>query len=172
MSDKRWTPRVPGLGPGAVRINDSSMLMARQIAKVVDPAFGARVAETMNKLQLAAAGRGGDAVALARTLRGEMDELIEKLRTRTFGERDMRAVLAGLIDDGLDGQYTDYAGAEQATMAIGSVASFMHQRGALKSAGSINSGLSTLQAAVSDDEKYRPAQFQAALRAFRGSIGL
>jgi hypothetical protein len=48
----------------------------------------------------------------------------------------------------------------------------MHQRGALKSAGSINSGLSTLQAAVSDDEKYRPAQFQAALRAFRGSIGL
>ena len=172
MSDKRWTPRVPGLGPGAVRINDSSMLMAKQIAKVVDPAFGARVAQTMNELQRAAAGRGGDAVALARTLMGEMDELVERLRKRTFAERDMRAVLAGLIDDGLNNQYTDYAGAEQATMAISSVASFMHQRGALKSPGSINSGLATLQAAVSDDEKFRPAQFQAALRTFRGTVGL
>ena len=172
MSDNRWTPRVPGLGPGAVRINDSSMLMAKQIAKVVDPAFGARVAQTMNELQRAAAGRGGDAVTLAQTLKGEMDELVERLRRRTFAERDMRAVLAGLIDDGLDGQYSDYAGAEQATMAIGSLASFMHQRGALKSAGTINSGLAVLQGAVSDDEKYRPAQFQAALRTFRGTIGL
>jgi hypothetical protein len=48
----------------------------------------------------------------------------------------------------------------------------MHQRGALKSPGSINSGLAALQAAVSDDEKYRPAQFQAALRTFRSTIGL
>jgi hypothetical protein len=60
MSEKRWTPRVPGLGPGVVRLNDSSMLMARQIAKVVDPAFGARVAQTMNQLQQSAAGHGGD----------------------------------------------------------------------------------------------------------------
>jgi len=172
MSDKRWTPRVPGLGPGAVRLNDSSMLMVRQIAKVVDPAFGARVANTMVELQLAAAGRGGDPTALARTLKGEMDTLIGKLESRSFAEREMRAVLAGLIDDGLDGQYHDYAGAEQATMAIGSVANFMFQRGALKSVGSINTGLAGLQAAVSDDEKYRPAQFQTALRNFRSSVGL
>jgi hypothetical protein len=42
----------------------------------------------------------------------------------------------------------------------------------LKSAGGINAGLSTLQAAVSDDERYRPAQFEAALRSFRGAVGL
>ena len=70
MSDKRWTPRVAGLGPGVVRINDSSMLMVRQIAKVVDPALGARVADTMNQLQRAAAGRGGDPAAVARQLQG------------------------------------------------------------------------------------------------------
>ena len=172
MSDKRWTPRIPGLGPGAVRINESSMLMARQIARVVEPALGARVAQTMDQLQKAAAGRGGDAVTLARTLKAEMDELVKRLQKRTFAEKEMRAVLAGLIDDGLNGQYHDYAGAEQATMAIGSVANFMFQRGALKSAGNINSGLAALQAAVSDDERYRPAQFQTALRTFRGAIGL
>jgi len=84
----------------------------------------------------------------------------------------MRALLAGLIQDGLDGQYADYAGAEQATMAIGSVANFMFQRGIFKSARGINGGLAALHAAVADDERYRPAQFQAALRDFRGAAGL
>jgi hypothetical protein len=172
MSDKRWAPRVAGLGPGVVRLNDSSMLMVRQIARVVDPALGARVTETMNRLQQAAAGRGGDPTATARQLKAEMDDLIARLATRSFGEPEMRAVLAGLIDDGLNGQYRDYAGAEQATMAIGSVANFMFQRGALKSAGGVNSGLAALQTAVSNDERYQPAQFQAALRNFRGAAGL
>jgi len=172
MSDKRWAPRVAGLGPGVVRLNDSSMLMARQIARVVDSAFGARVEQTMNQLQRAAAGQGGDPAAIARTLKGEMDELVARLETRAFGEPEMRAVLAGLIDDGLNGQYRDYAGAEQATMAIGSVANFMFQRGVLKSASNVNGGLATLRTAVADDERYRPAQFQAALRNFRGVAGL
>lgn len=172
MSEKRWAPRVPGLGPGVVRLNDSSMLMARQIAKVVDPAFGARVAQTMNSLQQAAAGHGGDTATVARQLKTEMNELIARLSTRTFAAPEMRAVLAGLVDDGLAGQYRDYAGAEQATMAIGSVANFMYERGALKSAGGINAGLAGLQNAVSNDERYQPAQFEAALRNFRSQAGL
>ncbi len=172
MSDKRWAPRVAGLGPGVVRINDSSMLMVRAIARVVDPAFGARTGETMNQLQLAAGGRGGDTAAAARTVQGQMTDLIGRLEQKNFGDADMRAVLAALIDEGLNGQYRDYAGAEQATMAIGSVANFMYQRGMLRSAGSINAGLAQLQAAVGNDERYRPDQFVAALRSFRSSVGL
>ena len=61
MSDKRWMPRVPGLGPGAVRLNDSNMLMVRQIARVVDAPLGARIAATMNKLQHTVAS-GNDAL--------------------------------------------------------------------------------------------------------------
>ena len=171
MSDRRWAPRIAGLGPGAVRINDSSMLMARQIAKVVDPVFGARVEHTMNQLQQSAAGQGDDPVAVANRLKGSMEELVVRLSTRKFGEPELRAVLAGLIADGINGQYRDYAGAEQATMAIGSVANFMYQRGILKSASGVNSGLAALQAAVADDERFRPADFQAALRNFRGAAG-
>ncbi len=171
MSDRRWAPRIAGLGPGTVRLNDSSMLMVRQIARVVDPALGERIAATMTKLQQTVTG-GGDAIGQANALKADMATLIAVLDKRTIGEADMRAILAGLVNDGLAGQYRDYAGAEQATMAIGSVANFMFQRGVLKSARDVNGGLAALQAAVADDERYSPGRFQAALRNFRGTVGL
>jgi hypothetical protein len=171
MSEKRWAPRISGLGPGTVRLNDSSMLMVRAIAGVVDPPLGGRIASTMTRLQQTVTG-GGDAIGQAGELKAEMGALVAVLDKRTITEADMRAVLARLIDDGLDGQFRDYAGAEQATMAIGSVANFMYQKGALGSARDVNSGLAQLQAAVSNDERYSPAQFQTALRNFRGSVGL
>ena len=154
-----------------MRLNDSSALLVRAIARVVDPPLGERIAATMTRLQQTVTG-GGDAIGQARELKAEMDQLIAVLGKRTITDADMRGVLAALISEGLDGQFRDYAGAEQATMAIGSVANFMFQKGALKSAGGINTGLAGLQAAVSDDERYRPAQFQAALRNFRSSVGL
>ena len=93
------------------------------------------------------------------------------LEAHQFTDADMRGILSGLVNDGLNGQYHDYAGAEQATMAIGSVANFMYQRGILKSARNVNSGLDALQKSVSNDERYSPAQFQAALRNFRAVVG-
>jgi len=171
MSDKRWVPRVAGLGPGAVRLNDSSMLMVRQIARVVDPGLGERIASTMTRLQQAVVA-GSDAMGQAKALRADMGLLVADLEKRDIGPADMRAVLVGLIDDGVRGQYRDYAGAEQATMAIGSVANFMFQKGALKSARDVNASLAALQAAVGNDERYSPAQFEASLKHFRGTVGL
>jgi hypothetical protein len=172
MSEKRWVPGVAGVAPGVVRLNDSSMLMARQIAKAIDPSLGARIVEVMNRLQQAAAGNRGDTALLAGRLNGEMDELVARLKSRTFGEPEMQAMFAGLVDDGINGQYRDYAEAEQATMAIGSIASFMFKRGVLRSASDINSGLMALNAALSDDERFSPAQFRAALQHFRRVAGL
>jgi hypothetical protein len=170
MSDRRWAPRTPGLGPGVVRLNDSNMLMLRQIARVVDAPLGGRISATMLKLQQDVSS-GQDALAQARALKAEMTALIPVLQAHQFTEADMRGILQGLINDGLNGQYRDYAGAEQATMAIGSVASFMYQRGILKSAQNVNSGLTALQTTVANDERYNPAQFQAALRNFRRVVG-
>jgi hypothetical protein len=171
MSDKHWAPRVPGLGPGVVRLNDSSQLMVRAIARVIDPPLGERIADTMVRLQQTVTG-GGDAIGLAKSLRGDMDQLIAQLGQRTITEADMRAILTQLVNEGLNGQFRDYAGAEQATMAIGSVANFMYRKGVLKSARDINRGLASLQAAVGNDERYSPEQFETALRDFRGAVGL
>ena len=170
MSDKRWVPRIAGLGPGVVRLNDSSMLMVRAIARVVDRPLGDRIASRMNQLQQTVSG-GGDAIGTARALKGDVAQLTAALDRRTLTDADMRGILAALVEEGLNGQFRDYAGAEQATMAIGSVTNFMFQKGILKSARDINGGLANLQAAVANDERYSPGQFEAALRNFRGTVG-
>ena len=157
MSDKRWAPRIAGLGPGVVRLNDSSMLMVRAIARVVNPALGDRIASKMNQLQQAITG-GGDAIGTARAaLKADVAHADSRSSTGgRFTDADMRAVLAALVDEGLNGQFRDYAGAEQATMAIGSVTNFMYQKGILKSARDINGGLANLQAAVGKRRALQP----------------
>jgi hypothetical protein len=133
--------------------------------------LGERITATMARLQQAVAG-GDDALAQARALQAEMATLIARLNDQRFGPTELRGVLAALVDEGLTGEFRDYAGAEQATMAIGSVANFMYQKGVLKSASAINVGLAELQATVANDERYSPARFEAALRSFRGAAGL
>ena len=72
-----------------------------------------------------------------------------------------------LIDDGLGGLYPDYSGAEQATMALGSLSSAMQQTGSLNNASAYNKGLARLREVLVKDEAYKPAEFVSRLREFR-----
>ena len=104
--------------------------MLRQIVRRTYPADSPAFNDLVLQLHRAVAGEGGDALEAARRLRQGLDAVVAKLRVRDFDDRDLRAILAGLVDDGLAGQYGDYAGAEQASMAIASVLNFLARRGA------------------------------------------
>ncbi len=166
MSDTRWKPRV-GTRPGTIRFNDSNLLMLRQIVRRTFPADSAAFDALVLQLHQAVAGEGGDAMEAARRLRNGLDAVVEKLRARSFADADLRAMLAGLVDDGLAGQYGDYAGAEQAAMAMGSVLGFLARRGALADVRGANAALERVYEAVKDDEKYRAERFQSALASLR-----
>ncbi len=163
MSDRRWTPRVDS-SPGRIRLNDSNFLMLRQIARrALDSGEARAFDEKVSQLHRAVAGDGGDPVEAARSMRATLDSMVPRLAARAFRPEDLRSMLAGLVADGLDGQYRDYAGAEQATMAIGSLLGFLARQGELPRLGAANAALDRLHLAVRDDEKYRPERFQAAL---------
>ncbi|HUL92108.1 MAG TPA: multiheme c-type cytochrome [Burkholderiales bacterium] len=162
MSNVRWTPRQ-GTGPGRIRFNDANLLMLRQIVRQVLPAEEQDYNERVSALYKGVAGEGGDTVDAASKLRAGLERLIGRLALRSFDGADLRAILAGLIDDGLAGQYTDYAGAEQATMAIGSVLNFLAKRGELGRVREANAALDRLHAEVRDDERFRPEGFRGAL---------
>ena len=167
MSERRWTPRQ-GTGPGRVRLNDSNLLRLRQAARAVLPAVEARAFEDrVTNLHRAVGGEGGEPLESARALRGALQALVPKFARHTFSPADLRAMLSGLVEDGLRGEYRDYAGAEQATMAIGGLLQFLAKRGELGNVRGANAALDRLHAAVKDDEKYRPERFEAALGELR-----
>lgn len=119
MSEQRWKPTTAfGASPGTglARLNDSGMLMMRAIAKQMDPKLGARVTAQGGKLHRAVAGQG-DAMAEAAAMKQLSLEVANRIENYSFSENSLRGITVGLIDDGLNGYYRDYAGAEQAAMA-------------------------------------------------------
>jgi hypothetical protein len=137
--------------------------MLRQIVRRTDPASSAAFNAQVQQLHKAVAGEGGDALEAAARLRRSLDGVIAKLGNREFDDRDLRAILAGLVEDGIAGNYADYAGAEQATMAIASVMNFLARRGSLADVRAANAALDRVFETVRNDEKYRGASFQSAL---------
>jgi hypothetical protein len=168
MADKRNTAARWGAGPGIVRLNDASLLMLRQIARRVDVDGAAAFAQQVERLHRAVAS-GDDTMAQARGVQEMIAGLIPKISAHGFSVDDVRGILGGLIDDGLAGQYGDYQGAEQAAMALQSVADFMARRGMLRPA-TVKPAMTKLLSAVANDEKYRPAAFEQALRDLKTGV--
>ena len=169
MADTRWKP-VGSFGrsisPGLVRLNDSGMLMLRLILRQIDAPLGERFVQAVVQLNHAVAGNG-DLAERARDVKALADEAARRIASVGVTRDNLRAMALALVDDGIAGGYADYAGAEQAAMALGSVVNTLHKLGQLPSAASLNQGLAQLRAGLVQDEAYRPADFQNRLRAFR-----
>src|SRR5262249_14839273 len=157
-----------GVGPGVKRLNDSSLLMLRQIVKVAAPESAAAYAQQVTRFHRSVAS-GDDALAQARALRDMIARLVPTIGKYPFGPDDLKAILLGLVDDGLAGEYSDYHGAEQAVMAIQSVADFMQKRKLIRSTP-IAQPMKRLMTAVAHDEKYRAAAFQEGLRDLKSGL--
>ena len=173
MSENRWKPKTafgPSISPGLVRLNDSNMLMLRAITRAIDPKLGERVAAQTQKLHRAIAGEG-DAFAEAAALKKLAQETVPVMSATTFSNRTMGAVLSQLIDDGIQGAYSDYAAAEQATLAIGSVGSYLAKQGAISAPQKFNASLKKLTLSLAKDEQYKPREFEALLKDLRSQTG-
>jgi hypothetical protein len=168
MGDKRNTAARVGAGPGFVRLNDASLLMLRQIARRVASADADNFSQQVARLHKAVA-TGSDALAQARTVESSITAMIPKIGAHRFTGDDVKAILVGLIDDGLAGQYTDYQGAEQAVMAVQSVAEFMGRHQMIRTQP-LKPSMKRLLAVVARDEKYQPAEFEKALRELKTGI--
>ena len=174
MADTRWKPVGTfgrSISPGLVRLNDSSMLMLRLILRQIDPALGERFVQGVVQLNHAVAGTG-DMAERARAVKALADEAAQRIVRTGVTSENLRGMALALVDDGIAGAYADYAGAEQAAMALGSVVNTLHKLGQLKSAASLNQGLAHLRAGLVHDEAYKPADFQNRLRTFRPLVAM
>lgn len=172
MSEGRWKPKTafgPSPGPGVARLNESNMLMLRAIARQVDASLAAQLDASVSRLSAAVAGQG-DLAAEAMALRDLAEHAAARIEASSFGEASLRDLALTLLDEGLAGHYSDYAAAEQASMAIGSVASTLRARGLLRDPAAFNRALGALRDALANDETFKPAEFQKRLLTLRALV--
>ena len=94
---------------------------------------------------------------------------MNKFADHKFTKADNQALLAGIIESGLAGEYQDYPGAEQATMALSSIIEAMRQSGDIDSGQleALNAALEMAYAALAKHEEYNSAVFMEVLTQFK-----
>jgi hypothetical protein len=174
MSNIRWEPRPStGLGPGVIKFNDANAVMLRVIAQRIDEPTGRALADHTRALHKAMTENREQSMKEAAALRDISNQLVAKFAAHQFGQEDMRALLVGVVNEGLTKhEYVDYAAAEQATMALSSIIAAMKNVGAYNDAQfkQANGALGKLYDAVAKDEEYKSATFLAALRDFQQGL--
>lgn len=173
MSEQKSSPRL-GVGPGRMRLNDSNLLMLRAIVRVVDPgnanAFNQQVAQLHHAIAGNPEANGGDPIVLAKKLSATISKYIDQFEKKHFDTAMLRDVLKALLNESSAGNYSDYAGAEQAYMSISSLASSLSKQGVLKSVPEVNRRLSLMRKSLANEEKYRADVFGAEVSALRNLI--
>jgi len=167
MDDRRMSRRATtvALAPGAVRFNDSALVMLYVISLHLSPGDSKQYLSAIHGLHSSTQrGRGAvrDASAKLKTI---IEKIQANLTRRDIKVADIRALRKTLFELGGKGEFRDYSGAEQATMAV-DLLTF-----ALEEDERFQQQLDKLYAVLEDEPKYSPTAFAGAMRNFGKAAG-
>jgi hypothetical protein len=172
---RRWRPREStGLGPGVVRLNDANFLMLIQALQVVDPAGGKRLRTELRTLHQATSEGRGDPVATIKKVRGTIASLLPKLESWKVDAQVLRTLSKKILADAVGGEFTDYAGSEQAAMALQSIVYSYYAESMIDDAtydSLEQQELSKLLKSVEDPDTFNPDQAKKAFRSLQARLG-
>ena len=173
MTNVRWQPRATtGLGPGVVRFNDANILILMAITERLAPEAAKQLRQRLPALHKATTESRDRTLAEAKAIRDITASLIQTFAAHTFTNDDIKALADRVIAGGLSGEFTDYAGAEQATMALDSIITTMRHVGMMDEAKHkrAREALNKCYDATQNEDQYRPGTFTAALQVVRTAI--
>lgn len=172
MSSKNWRPRTGGsVTPGMPHVNDASLIMLQILTKPLDAALASAIAGKTRAMQRATPAGMDRLAAAARELHELAGQMAQKFAAEAFDAALVGKMLDGLVAAGLNGEYQDYAAAEQAAMAMDSLISAMADAKMLPEAKqkALAASLDPVYQAVSKDEAYNAGRFAEALRGVRAA---
>ncbi len=164
----RWQKRAStGLGPGLPHFNDANAIMLRAIASRVSPPLSRALENDVRALHLALSAGVGSPGAVAARVAGEARDLGATLALHSYTPGDMRAMIAALAGVSQTADISDYASAEQVTMAFASILYTLKMEGDLDAAqyARLRVALEGCYSATARQDGYDPAVFSAAARA-------
>lgn len=117
-----WRPRQStGLGPGLARLNDANFLMLTQSLEILDANAANKLRTDLRALHQAASEGRGSSEQVAQGIRSQIAALLPRLSAWKIDPSVLRRISASILDKATKGDYSDYAGSEQAAMAIQTV---------------------------------------------------
>jgi len=161
-----WSHRLLTLAtePGQVPINDGHLRMAYVIARRLDPGGAPALLKMSQSLIASGSTSRGAVVARARELRARMNALRDRAATYQWSRTDQQQLLNMVVSLGVEGEFHDYIGAEQAVMAID---------GLLIDLGWSNeqrARLDGLYRLTRNDEGFAPEAFVTAMRELQSAL--
>ncbi len=163
-TELRWQKRAStGLAPGLPHFNDANAVMLRAIAARVAPGLGRSLETDIRSLHQALSAGAGRPAPIALRIAATAHQLGDELAAHDFTQGDMRAMMIALAQTGQTSDASDYAAAEQATMAFASIIYTLKVQGV--SAGryaAMRAALEACYAATRTQDAYDPAAFASA----------
>ena len=173
MSQQTWQPRAStGLGPGAVPLNDSSLLMLGLVLEVIDPPLAAQLTTLLRELHSASNTSHWVTRKRASQLRELVARATRKIDGHDFTAAQTLALANGLLARGVDGEYRDYIAAEQCVMGVAALVASWNRAEPFDAttARSINNLMQALYRSVANDESFVPGEFETALAQLRDGL--
>lgn len=157
MKTVQWRPlpRHGGVGPGQPFLHDGTLLMSMALARVISPSHATAIESGLIDLHRAGSNNVAAMQEAAKSLDATLGGLQRTLSPAGLKNREM-ALLRELLAIGAEGNYLDYISAEQAFMAV--------QMLVITIGDPVLEGkLDRIADTLNNDERYRPAQFEAML---------
>jgi hypothetical protein len=150
--------------PGMVPLNDAYWRTSWLIERALDPAEGTAILNQAQALQRAVMTGQTQVSAQAGELAGTLRRAQQHAANQVWSAAQTSSVLESLLQAGLDGEFRDYLGAEQAVMAIELLLIDRNQ------ATRLRPQLDALYRLVKDVDAYRSADFIAGLKVLRAAM--
>jgi hypothetical protein len=150
--------------PGTVPLNDAYWRMSWLVARALDAREGAEVAAQAAAVQHAVMVSSEEVARQARQLASVLRRVQQRVADRTWSAAQASGVLDSVLGAGLDGEFRDYLGAEQAAMAV-ELLLIDSGRASL-----VKPEVDALYRTVQDVDAYRSAGFIAALSGLRAAL--
>lgn len=173
MSDKSWQPKKgTGLQPGAVPLNDSSLLMLRHVVGQLGKGEGWRFKKKVLALHSSSAEDVDTFLAHAKEMRDAMPGIIKSIVELDFSAANIKGITRSILNEGIWDGYNDYVAAEQCVMAL-SVLTISWD--AIKPfetrlRNQINVEIDKMYSLVADDEAYDQQAFRKSLMTLRDRL--
>lgn len=173
MDAPRWAPRATtGLPPGVVRLNDANLLMLLYLTKALEPALADELQSGLLGLHKASAESPAATQTAAKALKGIVDKAAQRVRAGGIKPEQTSAVLAGIVEGGVAGDYQDYAAAEQAVMAIHALTDALRDNGTLDAGRmtAVDDRIKVLYTVLENQNAYEPARFRSELETLKTAL--